>query len=115
MAQRRSTEQPFDERLYGMFMEVFRATGTAPGIDSMEKVRRVCTEIMNEFLKAGGGHEALKGSLNAMKPVVTNLEGQIAELRKDVAEVKAVNAQLRTQMTQLIQKATQLGLADRLE
>jgi len=110
MTQRRSTEQSFDERLYGMFMEVFRATGTMPGIDSMEKIRRVCTEIQNEFLKAGGGHEALKGSLNAMKPVVTNLEDQISELRKEMVTLRQANAQTQQQIQALLRQATQLGL-----
>jgi septal ring factor EnvC (AmiA/AmiB activator) len=112
MTQRRSTTQPFDERLYGMFIEVFRATGTMPDINQMEKIRQTCKEIMHEFVKAGGGHEALKGSLNAMKPVVANLETQIAELRDDVAKLKESNTQLQTSMKKLIRQATQLGFGD---
>jgi prophage DNA circulation protein len=112
MSQRRSTEQPFDERLYGMFMEVFRATGTMPGIVAMERIRRTCTEIRNEFLKAGGGHEILQTSLNAMKPVVENLEGQINDVKEGVEKLKLENQGLRTQMQNLIKKATQLGLGD---
>jgi chromosome segregation ATPase len=106
MSQRRSTVQPFDERLYGMFTEVFRATGTMPGIEQSERIRQTCTEIMNEFLNAGGGHEALKNSLNAMKPVVKNLEGQIKELREQVDVLRKANSQTQNQLQELILRFT---------
>lgn len=88
MTQRRNLEQPFDEKLYGMFMEVFRLTGTMPSMIAQEKIRKICTEIRNEFIKAGNGTEEKVSSLVAIKPVIQKLEDQIAELRKEIQLLK---------------------------
>ena len=96
------------DELYGLFMDVFRNTGTMPGQDQMTRIYDTCGKISNLFNSATTGQVFFEEYKDKVTEILAGIATKMEEHQKVFDTTQDLINTLRTEHTKLIGQVSRL-------